>query len=230
MLPVDGAQGLDVTRPESKAEELAHVRAMIEEMPELGVVVDPADDRESPDFVLTIAGGRRVGLEHVRAMDERVATGRGTKKRIKRQLRDLLAKRGVLAHVYVSMAEGSAAVLATTLFKAQLNAEVEAIAKLAADTLVGRGEDAAIRFGTMEPQIKPVDLTFLQILVLTADVIMINDLGEDSREQAPRTRRETHEVSQEGLAHDIVPGQTSCTITFTNPGDYTSSLDVSCEF
>jgi len=66
--------------------------------------------------------------------------------------------------------------------------------------------------------------------VLTADVIMINDLGEDSREQAPRTRRETHEVSQEGLAHDIVPGQTSCSITFTNPGDYTSSHDVSCEF
>ena len=45
--------------------------------------------------------------------------------------------------------------------------------------LVGRNEDTAIHFGPMKPELKPADLAFLSMLLLTGDVFDANDLGDD---------------------------------------------------
>src|SRR5262249_22660577 len=46
--------------------------------------------------------------------------------------------------------------------------------------LVGRNENTAIRFGPMKPELKPADLAFLSMLVLTSDVFDANDLGDEN--------------------------------------------------
>ncbi len=70
-----------MTRPETKTAELLHATALVRLMPALGVVGEP-EPREQPDFRLTLAGGRTVGLEHVRAVDRRIAAGNGAVEKI----------------------------------------------------------------------------------------------------------------------------------------------------
>lgn len=120
-----------MTRPESKAEELAHVRALLAAMPHLDVSGEPSDNRESPDFILALSDGRQVGLEHVRAVDEGIARGHGTKQKLRRKGLATLAAAGTNAQVVVSIPEGVAAYLAMAEMKPALAAEIDAIAALA---------------------------------------------------------------------------------------------------
>ena len=99
-------------------------------LPELSVVGDPEAD-ERPDFFLTLANGRRVGLEIVRAINQGIARGRGTKIKLKKRvLADLIAE-GVNAHVYISLTEGTGAMLAAESMRQQLAAEIKALVRLA---------------------------------------------------------------------------------------------------
>jgi Family of unknown function (DUF5677) len=45
--------------------------------------------------------------------------------------------------------------------------------------LVGRNEDTAIHFGPMTPELKPADIAFVSMLVLTGDVFDANDLADE---------------------------------------------------
>ncbi len=94
--------------------------------------------RESPDFVIKLRDGRSVGVEVVRALDEQLARGRGTRTRIKRQLRDALTKRGINAWVNVSLTEGMAGYLNGE--PELLRRELDAIAALAGDVAGKLGE------------------------------------------------------------------------------------------
>ena len=51
--------------------------------------------RERPDFLVKLRDGRIVGIELVRALDEQIASGRGTRSRIKRQVHDALKAAGI---------------------------------------------------------------------------------------------------------------------------------------
>ncbi len=118
-----------MTRPETKTAERLHAQALVRLMPELGVVGEP-EPRERPDFRLVLANGRSVGLEHVRAVDQRIAAGNGVVQQIIERVRLELVANGVNASVVVSIDDGVAAVLATKEMKPQLAAEIAAIARL----------------------------------------------------------------------------------------------------
>ena len=133
-----------MTRPEDKAKELAQVREMIAQLPELGVVGEPAE-RERPDFCLTLATGKHIGLEVVRAMDEGIAAGKGAIKKINKRVLGGLRADAVNALVVYSMTEGAAAVLATNGMKKQLAAEVAALVKLAKKALTESANRGAWR-------------------------------------------------------------------------------------
>jgi hypothetical protein len=96
-----------MTRPQDKAKELAYAQAMIL-LPQLGVVDAPIE-RERPDFGLRLAGSRSAGLEVVRAVDQRIAAGRGVKKKMKERVVADLCAAGVSALIDFSYASASVA-------------------------------------------------------------------------------------------------------------------------
>jgi hypothetical protein len=55
--------------------------------------------RERPDFCLTLADGRRTGLEVVRVVDEGIAAGRGAKKKMNARVTAGLTSAGANAHI-----------------------------------------------------------------------------------------------------------------------------------
>ena len=88
--------------------------------------------------LIKLRDGRLVGVEVVRALDEQLARGRGTRARIKRQLRDALTKLKINAWVNVSLTEGMAGYLNGE--PELLRRELDAIAALAADVAGKLGE------------------------------------------------------------------------------------------
>ncbi len=123
-----------MTRPQDKANELSYAQDMIRLLPQLGVVAEPFE-RERPDFCLTLADGRRAGLEVVRAVDEGVAAGRGTKKKMKVRVTAGLVAAGANAHINFSISDGAAGVIAAHSMKAQLASEIDALVRLAVKAL-----------------------------------------------------------------------------------------------
>jgi hypothetical protein len=123
-----------VTRPQDKAEELSYAQDMIRLLPQLGVVGDPFE-RERPDFCLTLADGRRAGLEVVRAVDEGIAAGRGAKKKMKARVTAGLIAAGANAHINFSISDGAAGVIASHSMKVQLASEIDALVRLAVNAL-----------------------------------------------------------------------------------------------
>lgn len=55
-------------------------------------------------------------------------------------------------------------------------------------SLVGRNENTAIHFGPQTPDIKPVDLVFVHMLVLTDDIVEINALADDKNRLTERLK------------------------------------------
>lgn len=55
-------------------------------------------------------------------------------------------------------------------------------------TLIGRNETTAIHFGPGTPDIKPVDLAFAHMMVLTDDVVDVNALADDENNLAERLK------------------------------------------
>ena len=70
-----------MTRAAAKLEELAHVNEMIRLLG-LEVEASPGSDDERPDFRFTLKGGRKIGLEHTRAVDRDLQVGRGVPARL----------------------------------------------------------------------------------------------------------------------------------------------------
>lgn len=100
----------------------------------LGIEVDGEPvKRERPDFLLPMRDGRTVGVEVVRAIDERIAVGRGARERLKRKLRDALAAAGINAWVNVRLHEHIAAALNGD--RNALEREVAALVELARKTM-----------------------------------------------------------------------------------------------
>jgi hypothetical protein len=134
-----------MTRPETKTVELLHAEALLRLMPELGVIGEP-EPRERPDFRLVLASGGSVGLEHVRAIDRRIAAGNGAIEKINERVLAGMVSAGTNASVVVSMDDGAAALLATKEMKPQLAVEIEAIVRLAKAAL----DDAPSRKSRIE--------------------------------------------------------------------------------
>ena len=128
-----------MTRPTAKADECAHVREMLELLNHdlRGEIVQ----QETPDFRLMLTDGRRIGLEHTRAVNEAIARGRGAKSRLESMGQQGLEKAGLLAHVNVSLSEGAAAALNAE--PAVLRTEVAAIVELARAALLLPEEEGA---------------------------------------------------------------------------------------
>lgn len=126
-----------MTRPQDKAKELSYAQDMIRLLPRLGVVDDPVE-RERPDFCLTLADGRRAGLEVVRAVDEGIAAGRGAKKKMKARVTAGLNAAGANAHINFSISDGAVGVLAAHSMKVQLATEIDALVKLTINALAAK--------------------------------------------------------------------------------------------
>ena len=120
-----------MTRAEAKADELQDLRDVIALLP-LDVVGEPVAD-EQPDFQFVLADGRRIGLEHTRAVNEEVARGRGVTGRMAMRVTQGLADAGINAHVNFTLPEGAAAALHS--MRRELTAEIAALVNLARDAL-----------------------------------------------------------------------------------------------
>lgn len=120
-----------MTTLDAKREERAHV---IEAISLLGVqVIGELRDHERPDFRFVLADGRRVGLEHTRAVNESLADGSGVKDRFSNRIQQSLEKAGVTGHVNISLSEGAAATLARS--PARFRSEASSIVELAKQAL-----------------------------------------------------------------------------------------------
>ena len=106
----------------------------------LGIELDGEPvKRERPDFLLKLRDGRTVGVELVRAINERVAAGRGTRARLKQGVKSGLVAAGLNAWVTVRLNENVAAMLNDDA--AALKREVAAIVELARRTMANSPED-----------------------------------------------------------------------------------------
>lgn len=95
----------------------------------LGLEIDGEPKKlEKPDFAITLRGGRTMGIELVRALDQYIAGGRGARARVKRGVRLGLEAAGVKASIAVSLHEGVAAAL--NVDRKALEREVTAIVQL----------------------------------------------------------------------------------------------------
>lgn len=119
-----------MTRPAEIDQEREHLELMLQLLA-LEIDGEPIK-RERPDFILTLRGGFTVGVEIVRALDRRLAGGRGARQRLKRQIRDALLKEGLNAHINISVSDGTAAHLNTN--GRALRSEIQAVATLARAT------------------------------------------------------------------------------------------------
>lgn len=120
-----------MTRPEAKADELRDVLEMIDLLPL--DVSGPPIEHERPDFRLVLASGRRIGLEHTRAIDGTIAPASGVADRLRNRVQQGLVEAGIPAHINFTISEGAAAVLNS--MRRELAAEVAALVKLAGDAL-----------------------------------------------------------------------------------------------
>jgi hypothetical protein len=123
-----------VTRQTTIDQERNQLDAMIRLL-SLEVDGEPTK-RERPDFLIKLLNGRTVGIEIVRAINEHLATGRGARARIKRNVRAGLQAAGINAWVSVRLHENTAAALNGD--PAALNREVEAIVELTRSTMTGK--------------------------------------------------------------------------------------------
>lgn len=98
--------GIQMTRATLKEQEREQFDAAIR-LRAIEVDGDPVE-QESLDFVFNLRDGRRIGLEIVRALNEEIASGRGTRSRIKRQVFDALMAAGLNAGVNVRLNEHTA--------------------------------------------------------------------------------------------------------------------------
>lgn len=89
--------------------------------------------RERPDFLLRLRDGRTVGVEIVRALNEQVARGRGTRARLKRQIRDALVAAKINGWVNIRLDEHTAGWLNDN--PADLRNEIAAIVELVRVTM-----------------------------------------------------------------------------------------------
>jgi hypothetical protein len=98
----------------------------------LGIEGEPVKG-ESPDFLFTLKDGRTIGLEVVRALDEYIASGRGARSRIKREVLARLKTAGIDAWVNVRLREQTAGFLNRDA--SALGREIDAIVALARKTV-----------------------------------------------------------------------------------------------
>jgi hypothetical protein len=120
-----------MTRIEAKEDELNDVLAMVTLLP-LTIVGAPIS-LERPDFRLVLADGRKIGLEHTRAVDQSVARARGVRERIKAQVLKGLISARVNAHVIFRLQEVTAGWLNSQ--PKAIAAESAAIVEIARQTL-----------------------------------------------------------------------------------------------
>jgi hypothetical protein len=116
-----------MTRPTAIVQEREQLDAMIQL---LGLELDgEPTKRESPDFLIKLRDGRTVGVELVRALNEHLARGRGTRSRIKRQVHEALRSAGITAWVNVRMNENTAGYLSgePDLLRREIAAIVELV-------------------------------------------------------------------------------------------------------
>lgn len=131
-----------MTRSTAIDQEREQLDAMIHIL-KLEVDGEPAK-RERPDFVIRLRGGRSIGVELVRALDEQVASGRGTRSRIKRQVCDALKAAGINAWVNVRLHENIAGHLNGK--PDLLRREIAAIVSLARDVMGRQHEDRSYHY------------------------------------------------------------------------------------
>ena len=126
-----------MTRPTTIDHEREQLAAMIRLLA-LEIAGEPTK-RESPDFLITLRDGRAIGIELVRALNEQIASGRGTRMRIKRQVLDSLKAAGVRAWVNVRLNEHTAGYLNGA--PDVLRREITAIVELARKTMGASPEE-----------------------------------------------------------------------------------------
>ena len=125
-----------MTRPEALSEEREQLTDMIRL---LGLELEGEPiKRERPDFMLRLRTGRTIGVELVRALDERIAAGRGTRFRIKKLVQAELASAAINAWVHVRLNEHTAGYLNTR--PDLLRREITAIVELARRTMENKPE------------------------------------------------------------------------------------------
>jgi hypothetical protein len=131
-----------MTRPTAIDQEREQLDAMIRL---LGLEVDgEPTKRESPDFLIKLRDGRNIGVELVRALNEQIASGRGTRSRIKRQVHVALQSAGINAWVHVRLNENTAGYLNGEADA--LRREIAAIVELARTTMSGAPESRWYNF------------------------------------------------------------------------------------
>ncbi|HTR53696.1 MAG TPA: hypothetical protein VMJ10_23540 [Kofleriaceae bacterium] len=123
-----------MTRDAAKAAEREQLDMMIALLPVRDVVdVIPG---ESPDFRIVLDEGKIVGVEIVRALNAVVASGAGTRMRLKAKIRTALRERGVPAIVGISFPTSLAGAMNARPDLVDSNAEN--IVKLACDLIPAR--------------------------------------------------------------------------------------------
>jgi hypothetical protein len=135
---------MSMTRSTAVAEERGQVEAMIRL---LGLQVEDGPTKltpPAPDFRLKLRDGRTVGVEVTRALDERIASGRGAVSHIERRVENELSREGLSAWVVVGLREEAAAYLND--HPKDFNREVNAIVALVRKTVDLSSKPRGTRF------------------------------------------------------------------------------------